>query len=326
MLLVTGHIPLKDIPIAEPPSITEQTKWPCQFFNFGKAQVPGVEYFNCGFVERPDGEWLVTRRSFPHGELPFGMNDIMAFKLDNKTPAVGMRVRIPTSLPNEQFEDPRSIYHEGRTYLSFCNFSWKGRTWTGAHQGLAVVDDKWQALKRYGINYGQNGDGVARNTGNEKNWLWFFHEGKPHLIYLSDPHTIARFSPEFVFEGEHITANKSKWDFGLIRGGTPPVQVDGEYWSFFHSSLPWTSHKRRYFMAAYSFEARPPFQMRRISRRPILIGSWRDPWAMSKPLVVFPCGSRLKDGKWFITLGVNDMASAWIEIPHEDVLNGSKRI
>jgi predicted GH43/DUF377 family glycosyl hydrolase len=53
---------------------------------------------------------------------------------------------------------------------------------------------------------------------------------------------------------------------------------------------------------------------------PLLAGSSQDQWAERKPLVVFPCGSELKDGMWLVTMGINDICSAWIKIPHMELL------
>jgi hypothetical protein len=36
--------------------------------------------------------------------------------------------------------------------------------------------------------------------------------------------------------------------------------------------------------------------------------------------VVFPCGADLRNGKWFVTGGQNDLDSFWVEIPHEDLV------
>src|SRR5271157_858711 len=104
------------------PSIVQQTKWPCQFFNFGKAQPQNVCFFNCGLVERPDGLWLIVRRSRNERNIRIGYNDLMAFLLDGKTPSFGLAIRTQHFFDREHFEDPRAIYHRGTTYISACNF------------------------------------------------------------------------------------------------------------------------------------------------------------------------------------------------------------
>ena len=134
---------------------------------------------------------------------------------------------------------------------------------------------------------------------------------------------MVRFDARLDVKETYVTHESSQdWIFGEPRGGTPPVLIGSEYWSFFHSSLPWAGKGklRHYHMGVYAFEAKPPFRITRMTSRPILSGSHRDVLAEKKPLVVFPCGAIIKDGEWTVSLGVNDLASAWIEIPHEQLL------
>jgi predicted GH43/DUF377 family glycosyl hydrolase len=312
------------------PGIVQQTKWPCKFFNFGKAKTKEVSFFNCGLVERPDGLWLITRRSRNERGVRIGYNDLMAFRLDDKlNPIYGVSMKFQRFFDKEHFEDPRAIFHKGITYISSCNFVVvnNGRGWTGAHQVLNLihqVDSKntWVAEKRIDPVYGLNGPAIGKDTGPEKNWLWFFHQDALHLVYQASPHIVARFSKDGKFEQEYKTFEKEpQWNWGIIRGGTPPVLTEAgdEYLTFFHSRLADENHHWRYYMGAYTFESQPPFRITRMTSAPLLAGSYDDPWSKQKPLVVFPCGSRLKNGKWLITLGVNDLDSAWIEIPHEDL-------
>ena len=316
-----------DPPIAvndKVPSILQQTDWECGIFDFRRGEHPQTDYFNCGLVSRPDGNWLMVRRSVWKDRLIFGMNDIVAFRLggpNGLVPQIGYKVRFLNTNTNEQYEDPRVIYHNGKTYVACCNFVWyRIKKWTGAHQILVVCDDKWDVKQRFDPLYGKNGKGLGLNTGHEKNWLWFFHDDKLQLLYEAQPHTVVEFDSYVRVVTVRRTERKLPWAYGEIRGGTPPFRVGSEYFTFFHSSLPWTAKFRRYFMGAYAFEARPPFSVTRITQEPLLIGSQHDYWVDKKPLVVFPCGSLLRDNSWLVTLGVNDLKCGWIDIPHKDLL------
>lgn len=304
------------------PIESQNPEWPSGMFNFGKLKVPGIDYFNCGIVERPDGTWLVTRRSKADPRIKIGLNDIMCFLLEDKMPVKGIRADITAAFPGlEHFEDPRAIYHNGLTFLCCCNFIIRGNGWTGAHQIVAAMTSDWKCAKRYDPVYGGNGDDLGKNTRIEKNWIWFFHDNVPHLIYMTAPHTVVRCSREFVPQQEFVTEAELPWEYGDPRGGTPPVLVNGEYWSFFHSSTNWRqqSPTRQYHMGAYAFEARPPFRITKITEEPLLSGSPFNTWGEGKPLVVFPNGSLLRDGVWTVTGGSNDIESFWIDIPHDDL-------
>ena len=318
--------------VNEPPSVTMQTDWPSGSFDFSKSKLPlqpGVDYFNCGLVARPDGDFLIVRRSRNHPGMPWGVNDLAAFKLDGVTPTEGEPVKLAAQHDGEHFEDPRAVWQDGRVWISCTNFVW-GQRWTGAHQILCEIDDRWRSTIRHDPVYANNGAHVWGNKGQEKNWLWFWHDGRPHMIYLTQPLVILEWDQAFTKYREFInrrTAQKDIWFHGQMRGGTPPVRVGEEYWTFFHSSLSdKCSGGRRYYMGAMAFEAKGPFTITRISKKPILTGSAEDRTGYGKPLVVFPCGSVLKKEKWLVSFGVNDLEAGWIVIPHADLLTETRAI
>jgi predicted GH43/DUF377 family glycosyl hydrolase len=300
--------------------------WSADFFNFGLAARRGVDYFNPGLVERPDGLWLIARRSKWKSGLAFGMNDLVAFLLNGKHPVRGVPIRMEQRWPDEQWEDPRAIFHNGKTYVSCCNFIWTNQGWTGAHQIISDVSMDWGSVRRYDPIYGDNGENIGKNAHHEKNWLFWFHNGLPHMIYRGFPHTVVRFDTEFRFLKSWVTVNDTGWRYGEIRGGTPPVLVDGEYWTFFHSSTPWHRPKRQYHLGAYAFSAAPPFHLTRITEFPLLSGSPDDGGVPSKPPCIFACGSRIVNNLWTVTCGVNDLRCLWVDIPHADILDRTEAV
>jgi predicted GH43/DUF377 family glycosyl hydrolase len=306
------------------PSITKQTPWECALFNFSKSQYPvrpGTDYFNCGLVEKSDGDWLLVRRSQWQHNMAFGMNSLIAFRLMGETPTEGRPIVFPRAQKGEHFEDPRVFMHGEKMFISATNFIWSS-VFPKAHQILAVADTDWKIKSVYHPIVGKNGYRFEANSGSEKNWIWFFHEDQLHLIYMLHPHCVVRFDDQWrvtqIYETECPQIN---WPWGGPRGGTPPILVGNEYWSFFHSSVDWCEHgSRRYHMGAYAFECNPPFRITRFVRKPLLNGSIHDPWSKGKPLVVFPCGAIFRHGEWFVTLGVNDLVCGWIKIPHDDLV------
>ncbi len=301
------------------PSIRKQTPWETEFFDFGKAQQPNVRFFNTSIFRRPDGLWLISRRAEGFDLTKMGENRLMAFKLDDEMkPTHFIPIQLSTrSYKDQHFEDPRITLIGGQPWLSYCTFQiFRNEMYSGAHQQVAILTEDFQPATRWDPVYGNNGGSILTNDGNEKNWIWFDH-GSPHMIYMSEPHEVVRWDGDNVAE---VYKTKSpSWEFGHIRGGAPPIRVGDEYLCFFHSSTMWTEKKRRYHMGAYTFEAKPPFRVTRMTQKPLLSGSKEDPWAEGLPLVVFPCGSLMERNKCVVTMGVNDYCSAWIKIPLDEL-------
>lgn len=329
------------LPVEEVPSIREQTPFRLGFFDFGKAAWGQyrMRFFNPSVTLRDGREVMVVRRSEDIPNHRFGMNSLWAFDLDaNHIPVLGKMIQF-RGYKNQHYEDPRVIQIPGDRYLlSYTTFvmnvTGQGpnalASWYGAHQQCSLLNRDFGVIGTFDPVYGVNRGSVLTNLvgadgrpGLEKNWLWFGHDGALHTVYMTYPeHEVLRWEHGYE-KPVNVWKTKSHvdwlWTYGQARGGTPPIRIGNLYWSFFHSSTPWTKDKRRYHMGAYAFSAKPPFRIRYWTQEPILTGSLKDPWEPGQPAVVFPCGSLLRDGVWFVTLGVNDMVSAWIEIPHVEL-------
>ncbi len=304
------------------PGIAEQTEWPTGFYDFGKAKTDGVRFFNTSIVSHEDQDWLIARRASPDRGMVHGVNDIVAFSLKDNHPQVMLPIWLSATDKGQHFEDPRAMWINGRVHISFTSFiAEKGILKSYAHQMIAQTDANWRSAAPFHPMYGANGGSARMNIGHEKNWLWFDHEGVSMFVYSNEPHVVVEMPDLAKPTAVHKTETKNPyWMHGEIRGGTPPVRIGDEYVSFFHSSLPWVHKKRRYHMGAYTFEAKPPFKIKRSTILPLLSGSRNDPWVEGLPLVVFPCGAVYRNGEWLVTLGVNDCESAWIKIPHNDLM------
>lgn len=116
----------------------------------------------------------------------------------------------------------------------------------------------------------------------EKNWIPFSYPetaGDLHYIYMTFPYKIIKVA---YVEGkckDHLYTTKSQrvysiWErevWGPIRGGTPARLVDDVYLTFFHAWRPCPDGKNYYYvMGAYTFEAKPPFKILKITPQPIL--------------------------------------------------------
>ena len=301
-------------------------------------------YFNPSVVEVEGERRLIIRKMKIQPGLapPYNaFSELHWVTLDDHRIVGEMRlINLPRGPSDqEQWEDPR-IFNLGRTgddaqhnklWLTCTNFiqhkqgaSFQRATW--AHQVMAILDNHMRVLGTNHPVYGVNGPNIKSNTQHEKNWTWFLHDGKPHMIYFVRPHTViecdAGCSPQKEYKS---TENNRLWraDLGEPRGGSNPVRVGDEYWCFFHSSQPWWNGRRRYFMGAYAFEAKAPFRITRMSSEPILKGSHNNRRILEFPLVVFPGGALFDEEKqeWFVVMGINDCQCGWQKIPHEALLS-----
>jgi predicted GH43/DUF377 family glycosyl hydrolase len=176
-------------------------------------------------------------------------------------------------------------------------------------------------------------------SGMEKNWVFFSFAGKVHGIYSCHfDHRVLEMDGEKVTK-EYITPGPA-WEYGEIRGGTPPVPYkDGTWLRFFHSRIwdrkplrkPRTKAERifqptdripwRYYVGALVMESKPPFRVLNVSRSPILTGTerWIPGCPHWKPNVVIPYGCVPQENGWMVSLGVNDALSCLATITEDQL-------
>jgi len=307
--------------------------WAAGIYDFGRARMEGVDYFNCGLVVPPfdpAAEYLIVRRSRWSRNDQMGINDLMAFRLENNRLIEGRKIQMEWRYEMEHFEDPRAYVLGGQLFISCCNFQRNRKGTHFPHQIIAEINRDWVSVQRYDPVYGNNGHDTWSNTKHEKNWLWFEDAGQYRfLLYQSQPLTIVPFHHDFKPVGPPPFVDNwspTLWAYGAIRGGTPPVLVDGEYWTFFHSSYPWREGKRQYHMGALAFSAEEPFRVTRVTPAPLLSGSQYNRGGTTKLPCIFPCGARYQHGTWKIVGGSNDIDCFWALIPHRDICQRSLAI
>lgn len=146
----------------------------------------------------------------------------------------------------------------------------------------------------------------------EKNWILFEYKKKPHLVYSIDPFIVLK--PDLQ-TGSCTEVSSSKpqidWPYGILRGSTQALLVDGEYLSFFHS------RKRDpqkdfdiYYVGAFTFSPNPPFNITSISEKPFCHNDFYSTQknTLTHSDVIFPAGFVVKDDKVIVSYGENDGA------------------
>ena len=160
----------------------------------------------------------------------------------------------------------------------------------------------------------------------QKNWVPFEWHRQLLLAYTMNPHEI--LFPDLL-RGDcypcYETAVPIEWDLGILRLSAPPILVDGEYLSFFHSGtvlateVSWEYELWHYFMGAYTFSAEPPFKITRYTRKPIIEEKFYTKSHYIKR-VVFPGGLAVLDDQIYLSYGKDD-SEMWIAIIDKEALN-----
>lgn len=304
------------------PSILAQTHYPCGLFQFPHQE--GTYYFNPSCVKFDGKRWLVTRRLCIQADMK-NVNSIVLWEIgaDNSV-SNPLPAGLPVQDANDNYEDPRAFTVGEKMWLGCCHYRSDRQI---ATQSVTELTTFFQSFNTWHPQIGNNRVSIVEQVGHEKNWAWFDYEGIPHCVYIPAPeHYVFRFQSGGITGQWKTSKTNPLWRHGTPRGGSPPVRIGDEYFAFFHSSTPWRRRQRRYHMGAYAFKAEPPFEVTRMSCVPILSGSEADPIRHMSPPVVFPCGVILQGGSFYVTLGINDCASAWILIPLDDILRTMKEL
>jgi len=215
-------------------------------------------------------------------------------------------LKIPKSFDNEDQEDSRMCWHNGQIVMSYT--MWRRATMNGKwlytpQVDIAIWSPEWKLQQKVTHLYRTN------TLKPQKNWTYFSHNNRLMCCYDFNPHTVTEFSDSSESINEWET-DGIEWDYGTIRGSTPPVRLsDDEYLSFFHSRKVDTGlpGKVRYYAGAYCFEAKEPFRITRFTEQPVFVGSEKDTQWDSQLACVFPCGLVLRDGVAYVSMGSNDM-------------------
>ncbi len=276
--------------------------------------------YNSGMLRQPNGElWLLSR--------------VFEFEPRFRSKLVWQRVRedsatveplgelhIPGLTEISNAEDARVVRGPDDTiWIVFTEAIYDRPPWK-VRMRVALIQaghSMFEAELKPMIRFGANGN----DNGSEKNWQLFFIGQRMFFSYRPYPHSVIEVKPatmEVIGTWDAKTVQDWVWQYGPLSGGTPPIPWRGAMVSFYHGSMPHPTKRRRYFMGAYTFEAKPPFRVLEVTP-PLLRGSLNDPQSMDPPnhpglpIVVFPVGlipdPTIPD-RVIVSMGVNDSYDA----------------
>jgi predicted GH43/DUF377 family glycosyl hydrolase len=299
-----------------------------------KIEIPGYPHaFNPSII-RWQGKLLLSFRIIPDPKQSFNA-EIGLVWLDEhfhpiSTPQL-LNLRDEYSIAPNRAEDARLITIDQRLYMIYDDnmepkISKGGfRVYVAQifYDGEHFIPDQVECLSYF--------EGASRNR-REKAWVPFDYHGNLLLAYSLIPHLI--FYPRLDGTGMCDTVARSHshifWQWGELRGGTPAHLIDGQYLSFFHSSIDMqTIHSdnkniSHYFMGAYTFSPEPPFTLTAISPEPIIgkgfySGTKYKPYW--KPICcVFPCGYVYDEHFFWVAYGRDDHETWIVKLDRKKLL------
>lgn len=241
------------------------------------------------------------------------------------------------------FEDARIFQRNGTDYLIYyCNRS--------LHiVPISIEEGKALASPRLLVS---TENGIEQRLDVEKNWTFFEADGDIFVIYSVFPFRILRplnwegwegplnceFHLEHSFKDTLIRRSRNPfgWErreywnsfqWGSLRGGTPPVAVGDSFFIFPHS------YSYTKVLGSYSilgFSRKPPFEITHLPTRPIGfpdIEHLRYSEYFPRLTLMFPCSAHFtpETGKWLISSGRDDYCMEFLTHDHQQVLETCNR-
>jgi hypothetical protein len=221
------------------------------------------------------------------------------------------------------FADPRLYRLSGRLFVHW-NSGWHEPK---NHQFLQELDSA--TLHPVGVPREFVLRGARQEL--EKNWTLFESQGL-HAVYSVNPHRVLNFSingtgpiefSDFGLPIPNETGHAQR--HGGLRGGAPPQAYDGHFYSFCHS-IEDGPNGYRYVASVYRFAATPPFAPVDMPAMPLPIDVPTEARRRLPKLnpavgdVIYPAGAAMGDGRWLVSIGIDDERAAIVTLSHDDIL------
>lgn len=227
------------------------------------------------------------------------------------TPGPSTTLALVHPLANFGREDPRLFIFRDQLHISFIGVQGHGGGNIITHQLYARLRDDWTVEEVFAPSISARSP--SRPNTWEKNWGFFDLNGVLHAVYSIKPHVVLRI------DGERVsviteTPTEFTWHGGYLRGGAPPVLIDGEYWHWFHGAhdIPggnWPT--RQYNLGLCTFEAKSPFRVTRMAEHPLAMADHSTRPTDQYCSVLFPAGTMFDGKRWRVSFGIHDR---WLEI------------
>ena len=188
--------------------------------------------------------------------------------------------------------------------------------------GLAELDDKGKVISAKMLP-----GPVPGAPKRDKNWGFFSAGGKLYVDYWVSPHEVYEYDPIVGLRRQGWTTEwTGPMSHAELHGGSSPVLHDGLFWRLvhYHEAGPPTT----YVAMMVAFSGKPPFEMKWVSKLPLLRGVPDPNPYRGQPQhgVIFPSSLERTSSGWRITVGVNDRKIMSAEISDAKLKRNLQRI
>lgn len=279
------------------------------------------EAYNPSIIKIDEG-FLLTFRNCPDREHQPWLSDIWVVRLDASLEPIGdpekLNTRPKKSKTPSQAEDARLFNFRNKFFLIYNDnvdeiFFDQGKRRDMFISELFLLDDRFHLSSPLKLRCEEKYNSYLQ----QKNWIPFEWRNDLYFVYSLIPHEIIypdlRNGSCYSF---YKTTPSVNWDYGSLRGSSAAQLVDGEYLVFLHSGTKVRSFASNdwkiwhYFMGAYTFSAEPPFEITRITPKPIMHEDFYTP-SFREKRVVFPGGFAI-DGPYIHVAYGKDDYEIWI--------------
>lgn len=228
----------------------------------------------------------------------WGGGRIVLAELDEKTILWQRELKLPLrGRADKAHEDPRLFTFNGSLHVSYTGCTKRERV-TVASVCYARLSDSGDVLADYQPAF-------AHAQPQEKNWSFFEHAGNLYAVYAIAGHRrILRIDGEQA-ELAHDYQQELPFAGGEPRGGASPVLHNGQWYAFFHG-VAGDGTDRIYTAGLYTFDAEPPFRIRRFIRQPLLLPNVSERPVPTVPHCIYPAGALRQGNEWIVSLGYYD--------------------
>lgn len=256
--------------------------------------------FNCSLLRFGDKNLLAYRDSYTNSKISIVELDTQWRVVNN----ILITLKHPSATMGQ--EDPRLFVFHSKLHVMFSGLLWlRGKMQVSIL--FAELNNKLETVRVWEPKY------AKRTYPMEKSWSPFEYEGELYIVYSVAPLHQVLHIDTYTSKAELVysTHTHSIWTGGHLRGGAAPVLVGDEYYHWFHGhkskqirNITWYD----YSVGLYTFEAKPPFAIKRMARNPVWVGDTTKTHLniVDNKNVIYPCGAMLNGKQWYISAGHQD--------------------